>query len=210
MYKNKKIRRIALFGGPGCGKSTTAAYIFYKLKMMGYNTELVTEVVKKDAYRNRKVEGRRQWVRCDQQIKAEEQFLKYGVDYIVTDSPILLHYMYSKSRGELFSEAALVEVRKQDKKYPSLNILLDRGDIPYQSQGRFQKNVDEAKMFDKELQNVLLIAGVDFMILPSRDHDLIFNMILDYIGKPTLEVKAKISNSRNKSLKKRDKVKSLA
>ena len=37
---------INLFGGPGSGKSTTAASVFSKLKIMGYNVELVTEFAK--------------------------------------------------------------------------------------------------------------------------------------------------------------------
>ena len=37
---------INLFGGPGCGKSTQAAYIFSRLKMLGLNCELVTEFAK--------------------------------------------------------------------------------------------------------------------------------------------------------------------
>ena len=37
---------INLFGGPGTGKSTGAAYIFAKLKMCGVNCELITEFAK--------------------------------------------------------------------------------------------------------------------------------------------------------------------
>lgn len=37
---------INLFGVPGAGKSTGAAYIFARLKMLGINTELVTEFAK--------------------------------------------------------------------------------------------------------------------------------------------------------------------
>ena len=37
---------INLFGAPGAGKSTGAAYIFSQLKMRGVNVELVTEFAK--------------------------------------------------------------------------------------------------------------------------------------------------------------------
>lgn len=37
---------INLFGGPGSGKSTGAAYIFSQLKMKGINCELITEYAK--------------------------------------------------------------------------------------------------------------------------------------------------------------------
>ena len=37
---------VNLFGVPGAGKSTGAAYIFYRLKSAGVNAELVTEFAK--------------------------------------------------------------------------------------------------------------------------------------------------------------------
>ena len=37
---------INLVGGPGCGKSTTAAGLFYELKRRDYSVELVTEYAK--------------------------------------------------------------------------------------------------------------------------------------------------------------------
>ena len=37
---------VNLFGAPGAGKSTGAAYIFSQLKMNGINAELVTEFAK--------------------------------------------------------------------------------------------------------------------------------------------------------------------
>ena len=42
---------VNLFGAPGAGKSTGAAYIFFSiLKMNGINAELVTEFAKKTKY----------------------------------------------------------------------------------------------------------------------------------------------------------------
>lgn len=37
---------VNLLGGPGCGKSTGAAYIFSQLKMRNIDAELVTEFAK--------------------------------------------------------------------------------------------------------------------------------------------------------------------
>lgn len=41
---------VNLTGGPGSGKSTTAAFIFAKLKMLGYNAELVGEEARELIY----------------------------------------------------------------------------------------------------------------------------------------------------------------
>lgn len=43
---------VNLFGTPGSGKSTGAAYIFSQLKMAGINAELVTEFAKDKVWEN--------------------------------------------------------------------------------------------------------------------------------------------------------------
>jgi predicted ATPase len=46
MEPNKQLKVINLYGGPGTGKSTTAAALFALMKREGYNVELVTEFAK--------------------------------------------------------------------------------------------------------------------------------------------------------------------
>ena len=41
---------INLFAGPGIGKSTTAAGVFWKMKTLGFKVELVTEFAKSLVY----------------------------------------------------------------------------------------------------------------------------------------------------------------
>ena len=45
---------VNLFGAPGSGKSTGAAYLFSKFKMAGINAELVTEFAKDKVYEDTK------------------------------------------------------------------------------------------------------------------------------------------------------------
>ena len=42
--------KIAIVGSPGSGKSTLAAGLFYHLKVMGKNVELVPELIKTKVY----------------------------------------------------------------------------------------------------------------------------------------------------------------
>lgn len=44
---------VNIFGGPGVGKSTTAADLFVAMKKAGYNVELVTEVAKDFVWEDR-------------------------------------------------------------------------------------------------------------------------------------------------------------
>ena len=65
---------VNLFGAPGAGKSTGAAYIFAKLKMAGINAELVTEFAKDkvweeyaEVFKNQAYTSRRDHGSCIQQ-----------------------------------------------------------------------------------------------------------------------------------------------
>ena len=45
---------INLFGGPGAGKSTIAAGLFYNMKIAGYNVERADEWIKDKVYEGTK------------------------------------------------------------------------------------------------------------------------------------------------------------
>jgi len=86
----EKIRRICLFGGPGCGKSTTAAYVYSQLKRLGCSVELIQEYVKAWAYEKREVTSFDQVYLLAKQIRMEDLALRNGVKFVVTDSPVYM------------------------------------------------------------------------------------------------------------------------
>ena len=77
---------VNLFAGPGSGKSTTAAGVFYHLKRKNINCELVREYAKElvweKSFEKLKDQGH---VTLEQQHRVN--ILKPYVDVIVTDSP---------------------------------------------------------------------------------------------------------------------------
>lgn len=91
-------RIINLYGGPGTGKSTSAAYLYYLLKDGGHNTELVREYAKNWAWEGRRISEFDQFYFMGKQIRLESQL--YGkVDYVVTDSPVWLAAYYAHKYG---------------------------------------------------------------------------------------------------------------
>ena len=87
---------VNLFGVPGAGKSTGAAYIFSKLKMKGINAELVTEFAKDMVWdENRKVLMNQEHIFGSQSYRLDR--LRNKVDVVVTDCPLFLTAFYNKS-----------------------------------------------------------------------------------------------------------------
>src|SRR6266850_242904 len=88
----KKI--ICLWGGPGTGKSTTAAGVFNLLKKAGYNAEMNREYIKDWVWEGRKISDGDQVYITAKQLKKERTYIQKQLDFIVTDSPVALCTFY--------------------------------------------------------------------------------------------------------------------
>ena len=106
--KNKKPLVINLFGAPGAGKSTGAAIVFSKLKMMGINAELVTEFAKDKTWEhNATALGCQEYVFGKQSYRLAR--CKEDVDVIITDSPLPLSILYTTNEA-LLADGAFEKV----------------------------------------------------------------------------------------------------
>ena len=177
------IRRINLYGGPGAGKSTTAAELFAKLKRMGVNIELVTEYVKSWAVLNRVVQPLDQILLLGKQTNYEHRFLSHGTDHTVTDSPVFLGACYADFyAGEVGLGPHIASIHAiYEKEYPSLNIYLDRGDKPYDPQGRYQ-SYEDALALDKFIRRRLEEEKISFKVMKFDEPDAILELVLDKIN----------------------------
>jgi len=90
---------INLFGPPGSGKSTTAANLFGVMKLLGKSVELVHEVAKDYTWEHRNVALNCQPLIFGKQLFRLEKLLGQ-VEYVVTDSPILLSAIYGNEGYE--------------------------------------------------------------------------------------------------------------
>jgi nicotinamide riboside kinase len=142
--------RFNILGGPGAGKSKLAAYLFSQLH--GYSVELVQEHVKTWVYLKRNVNKFDQCYLFGKQQQDEYQFLVNGVKNIITDCPCILTVVYAQSKE--ISKALLDLCLHYDFDYPCYNIILLRGELPYQTEGRYQ-GLENAKQIDKEIENVI-------------------------------------------------------
>jgi adenylate kinase family enzyme len=125
---------VNLIGAPGAGKSTGAALVFAKLKMMGINAEYVTEFAKDKAWEhNEKAVQNQAYVfgkQCYRMSRCADE-----VDVLITDSPLFLSIIYNNDPRltDNFNRSVLDVFNS----YNNLNILLKRVK-PYNPKGRFQ------------------------------------------------------------------------
>ena len=91
----KPTKVINLFSGSGTGKSTLAAAIFAELKIRSAHAEYAREYMKKWAWENR-TPGKFDQVYIFGHQAKEEGALYEKVDFIITDSPLLLVPFYEQ------------------------------------------------------------------------------------------------------------------
>ena len=142
---------INLFGSPGVGKSTGAAYVFSKLKMMGINAELVTEYAKDKVWEEAHAPFENQLYMLAKQYFRMTR-CENKVDVIITDSPLLLSLLYNTNQERLGPEFDKLTKRLFNG-YNNLNFYINRTK-PYNSSGRLQTE-EESKQLEKPLKNIL-------------------------------------------------------
>lgn len=146
---------INLFGGPGTGKSTIAALVFGELKKKGYEIELVTEYAKDKVWEESYKTLENQIYVFGKQLHRIWR-IKNKVNFIITDSPILLSIIYDKEKNDNLKRLVL-DVHNN---FNNINILIKRDTI-YNPNGRFQNEI-EAKQIDKQIMNLLKNNSIDF------------------------------------------------
>lgn len=146
---------INLFGGPGSGKSTTAAGLFYFFKLFGLSCELCTEWIKECVYEERKEPFDNQIYTFAKQHKRLLD-LENKVDFIITDSPILLSSIYGQHvyEKEQFDEFIFL----QFSKFHNYNVFLQRP-VTFEQVGRVHDE-KASKQKDDEIWKMLKTYGI--------------------------------------------------
>ena len=144
------MKRINIWGGPGCSKSTIAAKIYHEMKVAGQKVEVVRERIKSFAYMGRHPTFSER-LRFFYEELEEETFCWEQNISVVSDSPLFLACYYYQKQGHPFAQQLIDISHKFEELCPSENWFVVRPtNLVYDAVGRFE-NAEEAKKVDAEL-----------------------------------------------------------
>lgn len=179
--KTNKPLVVNLFGVPGAGKSTGAAYIFSKLKMEGVNCELVTEYAKDKVWEeNEEVFKNQAYIFGKQSYRLSRCADK--VEAIITDSPLPLSIFYNNNK-EVYGKNFEGMVMDVFKSYENCVYLLDRVK-PYNPVGRHETE-EESNAKAEPLEEMLRGLRIPFRKEPGNieGYENIIKDVLVMLGK---------------------------
>ena len=177
---------VNFFGGPGSGKSTTAAGLFYKLKLTKkVKVELVTEYPKDLVYANQlHTMFENQEVLFSEQNYRVQRLIDH-VDWAIVDSPILLSAVYPyvvREQHKVRDWPALPEfvafVKAQFNAYNNINIWLTRPD-KYDEYGRHQ-SLEQAKTIDVAIKTLLDNEQISYYSF--KNHEGVVDDVIDLLS----------------------------
>lgn len=165
---------VNIFGAPGAGKSTGAAYIFSKLKMRGVDTELVTEFAKDKVWEQNPAPFQNQMYMFGKQAFRISRCAG-KVDVIVTDSPLPLsiHYNNDPRLTNNFNQTVMDVFNS----YNNVCYFLKRIK-PYNPNGRNQTE-QESDLMSNEIYSMINNYGITCKVFNGCEED--YDKIVDEI-----------------------------
>lgn len=167
---------INLCGGPGTGKSTLCAQLFYLLKSQDIDVEMATEYVKDLVFEEsfKKIENQI-YIFGKQHNRLYR--LKNKVKVIITDSPLLNSIVYYNGDNPHFEPLVIWEFKAMN----NLTFYLERS-FEYVQNGRMQ-SIDGAKKVDETYKSLLDKYKIEYVSLRSPyDVNQIVQSIIDKIN----------------------------
>lgn len=179
--QNKEPIVINGYGGPGAGKSTACLEITAALKKEGYNAEYVQEYAKELVYEKdmEMLDGspEHQYEILKEQTRRMDR-LYDQVDFIVTDSPVMLNIIYNK---QLTTEYESL-VNELQGEYINYSFFMERDASNFEEEGRIH-NLTESIEKDNEIKDMLQKNEIKYKTYNHENVNEIVNDAIDFYEK---------------------------
>lgn len=171
MLEQTKTKVINILAGPGCGKSTIAADLFAEMKWQGKEVELVTEFAKDTVWEGHHNLFEDQFYISAMQNRRQERLVN-KVNYIITDSPLILCEVYL---AETYPREMVQAMLAVFHRYDNFNVVLNRKKA-YNPNGR---NQDEkgARAIDRSIRDMLVRNNIPAHLEIDGDRDAKFKIL---------------------------------
>lgn len=179
--QNKEPIVINGYGGPGAGKSTACLEITAALKKEGYNAEYVQEYAKELVYEKdmEMLDGspEHQYEILKEQTRRMDR-LYDQVDFIVTDSPVMLNTIYNKQLTPEYESL----VNELQGEYINYSFFMERDASNFEEEGRIH-NLTESIEKDNEIKNMLQKNEIKYKTYNHENINEIVNDAIDFYEK---------------------------
>lgn len=167
---------INIYGAPGCGKSTLAAGLFYKMKVNGFSVEIVSEYAKECVFEERFniIKEDQLYIFANQNRKLFR--LKDQYEYVIMDSPINLSNVYIQK--DSFYNVKLFEylVNSTFYNYPNRNYFISLNEnFNFENEGRVH-SFEISKQLERTIRDMLEMSLVDIH-MEFVNSDLVLDLI---------------------------------
>lgn len=179
--QNKQPIVINGYGGPGAGKSTACMEITAALKKEGYNAEYVQEYAKELVYEKdiEMLDGspEHQYEILKEQTRRMDR-LYDQVDFIVTDSPVMLNTIYNKQLTPEYESL----VNELQEEYINYSFFMERDASNFEEEGRIH-NLTESIEKDNEIKDMLQKNEIKYKTYNHENINEIVNDAIDFYEK---------------------------
>lgn len=145
---------VNLFGGPGAGKTTLAAYLFYRLKQAGFRAELVGEAAREIIYdRNPEATAAQlidnQLLISGLQYERLKRLERHKMEIVIADSPLRMGLVYARSMPGASGLETVIHALEREFPH-QFNVFVSRTQGVYDKESRAQDEA-EAMRLDEEI-----------------------------------------------------------
>lgn len=173
--KQKNTIKVLLYGGPSVGKSSISALVFGKLKLKGFNAEIVSEYAKELAWQDKNISDLFSQIDIFIHQLKKEKAIMGKVDFLVSDSPLMLNAFYSKDKFPL-------KIAKENITNNEFHFWLTRDKFKFEEFGRVHNHQESIKI-EKDMKIFMKKNGIKLIEVtcPIEERaDWIINYILAY------------------------------